>query len=111
MYVTNLKKRYQAWMESHKIHPIWLYLKDRELQSKYDVWARNHVFKMLMIVTAIQLGFSIFTALSNYEKEFNEQALLLMHMGILLVSMLLALLLIKLKLKLADYAMFLVLTV
>ena len=111
MCVTNLKKRYQAWMKSQKVHPIWLELKDRELQSRYDLWARNHVYKMLKIVTAVQFGFSIFTALSNYEKEFNEQALLLMHFGSLMGAILLALLLIKLKLKFADYAMFFILVV
>ena len=111
MCVTNPRKRYQAWMNSQKIHPIWLDLKDRELQSKYDLWARHHVYKMLTILTAVQFGFSIFAALSNHEKEFNEQALLLLHFGSLLGSMLLALLLIKLKLKFADYAMFFILAV
>ena len=65
MCVANLKKRYQAWIKSQKIHPFWLELKDREVKRKYDVWVRNHIYKIGKVLTAALFGISILTALSN----------------------------------------------
>ena len=68
-------KRYQTWIKSQKIHPLWLELKDRELQSKFDLLIRTHVFTIIKIVTAMFLVYSAFERLLNMHKEFNEQAL------------------------------------
>ena len=86
-------------------------LKDRELQSKYDLWIRNHVYKMGKIMTALQCLTSMYTVLTNIEKEFYEQAPVLMQLGSLSASLLLGLLFIKLKLKLVDYGVFFIMVV
>ena len=75
------------------------------------MWIRDHLYGNCKIATALLFGFSVITALSNSQKEFNEQVLLMMHFGSLLGSFALATLAIKLKLRLADYAMFLILAV
>ena len=41
-----LIRRYNHWISQQKIHPIWLELKEKEVQSKYDVWLRIHLQKM-----------------------------------------------------------------
>ena len=56
---TNLKQRYQAW-SSQEINPMWLELKDRELQNKYNLWARNHVLKLTKVMIAAIFGITIF---------------------------------------------------
>ena len=54
---------------------------------------------------------SIYTVLTNLEKESSQQALTLIHKGSMFASLLFVLLLAKLKLKLADYAVFFILAV
>ena len=72
---------------------------------------RTHVFTIIKIVTAIKLVYTTFDRLSKIQKEFNEQALFLMNDGSLTVSLLLAVLLVKLKLSLVDYVHFSILAV
>ena len=111
MCVTNLKERYQAWMKSQKIHPIWLELKDREVQSKYDLEIHNHVFKMVKIVTGFQLVYMTCARLFNIREGFSNQALYIINYGTLAASLILTVLLIRLKLSLVNYALFLLLAV
>ena len=40
----NLVKRYSLWIEQEPCHPIWLILKDKELQQKYNTWLYNQVY-------------------------------------------------------------------
>ena len=72
---------------------------------------RTHVFTIIKIVTAIKLVYTTFDRLSKIQKEFNEQALFLMNDGSLTVSLLLAVLLVKLKLSLVDFVHFSILAV
>ena len=106
MCVTNLKKRYQAWIKSRKFHPIWLELKDREVQSKFDIKIRNHVFKMIKIAAIMQLGYGTFLRLVYIQKDFSEQAFFIVQYGELSASIVITMLLIRLKLSLVDYALF-----
>ena len=41
MCVKSLKQNYADWTENKPIHPLTLMIRDKELQSKYDDWARS----------------------------------------------------------------------
>ena len=72
---------------------------------------RNHVFKMLKIMTVVLLGWMTCVRLFNIRKGFSEQALYITNYASLSVSLMLTVLLIRLKLSLVDYALFIILAV
>ena len=66
---------------------------------------------MLKVVVAFQVGYMTCVRLFNIPKGFNEQALEIVHYGSVSVSLLLTVLMVRLKLSLVNYALFFLLAV
>ena len=44
MVVCNWMTHYNRWIEKQIFHPIWLNLREKEAQQKYDTWLYNQVY-------------------------------------------------------------------
>ena len=104
MCVNNLIQRYNAWVNQKQMHPIWLQLKDQEMQSKYDLWLHNYIQWFIKFAFIYNCAYLVIALILNFDKSFSKQVLFIVHLGSLTASLLLAWLVSKLKLCLIDYA-------
>ena len=104
MCVNNLIQRYNAWVNQKHMHPIWLQLKDQEMQSKYDLWLRNYFQWLVKMAFFSHLAYFVGGLILNYDKSFSEQTLFIMHLGSFTASQLVAWLISLWKLTLIDYS-------
>ena len=103
MCVNNLKQRYNAWVNQKQMHPIWLQLKDQEMQSKYDLWLHNYIQWLVKMAFFGHLAYFVGGLIINYDKSFSEQTLFIIHVGSFTASLLIAWLISLFKLPLIDY--------
>ena len=109
MCIQRLQKRYNAWINEHEIHPIWLRLKDSQMQEKYTKELHIYAFKIIKIACVIVWLFSIWTLIRNHDETSEEQIQTFSFLPSSLLSLTIMCLAIKWKLALVDYAMFVLL--
>ena len=104
MCISNLQRRYIAWVDRHELHPIWLNLKDVKIQEKYMNQQRCHVYGIIKTFCAIAVTFTIISLIKNYDESFDDQVASLMLTLPTSCCLLILSLAIKCKLALADYS-------
>ena len=104
MCLTTLKNKYDLWIDSKPMHPVWLELKEKEVQDKFDVMIRIHVYKICKFVCIVHWIYLVFGLGLNYGKEFEDQALFIFHIGSLSASLTVLILLAKIRLSILNYA-------
>ena len=72
MCCTRVSKRYNAWVDKHEIHPLWLRLKDKELEEKVANQLRTQVFMYVKIVLVLTIVHGVITLMANMENTLAE---------------------------------------
>ena len=106
MCFAKIKRRYNVWVSQKPMHPIWLEHKDKDIQTKYDLWMRHHLYNLIFVGNIVHWVYLVLGLAFNWGKSFSEQAIFICHIGSVCASLTIFLLLVKLRLSLIDYSMF-----
>ena len=94
----------QKYMRSLPIHPIWLDVEDKEIQSRFEHWARQNLSTSILIGCIIQSIWFIAPVIMKAKKPFNEQALFIIQAGSLAATFAAITLAIKINQKVVEFS-------
>ena len=89
-----------------QIHPIWLQLKEKETQERFDSWLRKKIYFGIMVITILASISFVIKGIQDREKPFNQKALYTIQTGSQTLTLLILWLGMKVNLAFTDYITF-----